>query len=166
MLRPLAGQAPVSDLSAKIRRVTHIAAIAFADRTIYLRAFCCTATYAGRLEGPHTALSNARRINALRRKAEKLFPAQPVLLIDPVRTSGPAIDGYAKDGRQVLRETLPTIAHIAAFDSDPVAGQDGCASGLTLVWFNDTMLAAPLEAPLADLLLGISWDQHAHTYWE
>lgn len=166
MLRPPVGASSLSDLTARIRRVTHIASIAFAHRTICLRALYCTATYSEHLERPHTAPSNARRINALRRTADELFPAQPVLLIDPVRTSGPAIEGYADGGQPVLRETLPKIAYIGAFNSDPVVGQDGCASALALVWFDDAMLAAPLEAPLADLLLGLSWDQHAHTYWE
>ena len=146
--------------------MTHIVSIPFEDRTVSLRALYCTATYAGHLEGPHISSSNTRRIAGLRRKAEDLFPNHPVALVDPVRTVGAAIHGYSdSSGGPVFRETLPKVASIAAFDSSGIAGQDGCFSSLTIVWFDDVPLEAPIEAPLVDLLSHVDWDTHARSYW-
>ena len=145
--------------------MSNIASIALADRTITLRALHCTATYSGNLEGPHTAPRNAARIAALCRRAGEVFSGAPVLLIEPVRTSGPVIDGYVADGKPVLREMLPRLCFMGAFASTEVAGADGCESALTIVWFDDATLGDPVEAPLANLLLGIDWDRHAHSYW-
>lgn len=146
--------------------MTHIVSIAYEDRTVYLRALYCTATYAGHLEGAHTTLTNSRKIEALRRKAEGLFPNQPVFVHEPVRTLGPAIYGYADGaGGPVYRELLPKLTNIAAFDSTEVAGQDGCASSLTIVWFDDAPLCPPLDGGLVDVLSRIDWDAHARSHW-
>ena len=79
---------------------------------------------------------------------------------------GSIIDGYTDpDGGPVRREMLPPVCCIGAFESDPVPGADGCASGLLVVWFQDWPPPVPLEPDIVNMFSSIDWDAHAATYW-
>lgn len=152
---------------ATLSLVGYICSIRFPDAwVLHVRALYSQATYMGHLEGPHTALTNDRRIRAMMHKANQLFGDTPVHLVEPSRTAGRAIDGSATpEGEPARRETLPAVCCIGAFEADPVPGADGCASGLLVVWFQEAPPPVPIEPEIVDLFSRIDWDAPAASYW-
>jgi hypothetical protein len=146
--------------------VSEICRVVFADGwTVRLRALYCQATYVGDVEGPHTRMSNDRRIHSMSHRANKLFGETPVHVIAPARTTGPIIDGYLDQGQPVRRELLPPICCIGDFEADVVPGEDGCASGLVIIWFQAAPAPVPIEPDLVDMLGDVRWNELAASYW-
>lgn len=85
--------------------------------------------------------------------------------MDARRPPGPPIEGYELAGQPVLRETLPPVCCIGDFEADVMPGQDGCASGLVIVWFQATPPPVPTEPDLVNLLSQVPWNDLAISYW-
>jgi hypothetical protein len=98
-------------------------------------------------------------------KANDLFGSKPVHIVEPERITGRAIDGYEFEGQPVRRETLPPVCCIGDFEGDVVPGEDGCASGLIVVWFQSEPPPVSIEPQIVDLLFHVPWDERAASYW-
>jgi hypothetical protein len=146
--------------------MTFLASIDFLDGwSVRVRGLLAQATYVNHLEGAFTPLINDRRIKAFRRKATEVFGDRPVYVVEPSRVTGRVIEGMSYEGSPVRRETLPAVCCIADLEGEPVPGEDGCASGLILMWFQDAPPPVPLESLIVDLLSRLDWNEHAATYW-
>jgi hypothetical protein len=167
----LPGPAKLSGAAGSIRVVsdisTDISKVQFSDGwSVRLRATFCQATYAGHLEGPITSRRNDAFIRKMCAKANDLFGPKPVHLIEPERVIGRVIEGYEfVEGEPVRRETLPAVCCIGDFEGDAVPGQDGCASGLIVVWFQPAPPPVPIEPQIVDMFFRIPWDDLAVSYW-
>jgi hypothetical protein len=146
--------------------MSYICNVEFANGwSVRLRALFCQATYVGHLEGPITARKNDGVLRRMSAKANDLFGSKPVQIVEPERITGRAIDGYEFEGQPVRRETLPPVCCIGDFEGDVVPGEDGCASGLIVVWFQSEPPPVSIEPQIVDLLFHVPWDERAASYW-
>jgi hypothetical protein len=119
-----------------------------------------SSTYAGLLEGYPCARMNDLMVTGLIRRAEGMFPALPVHVIEPVRT-------YPHPGERPGAfgpiEVLPAVGCIGAFSSAPVSSTCDPVlyrSDLIVVWFQ----AEPLALIGKDVLTSfqdIPWEELA-----
>jgi hypothetical protein len=155
----------VSEPRVSIPVMSYICTVEFADGwSIRLRALFCQATYAGHLEGPITARQNDGVLRRMKGKANELFGPKPVHLVEPERITGRLIDGDEFESRPVRRESLPPLCCIGDFEGDVIPGQDGCASGLIVMWFQSEPPPVPIEPQIVNLLFHIPWVDLAISY--
>ncbi|MEV5970321.1 hypothetical protein [Streptomyces sp. NPDC051921] len=126
-------------------------------RSIRLTELRMSSTYGGMLEGYPCRRVNDRKVDWLRRQAERAFPSTPVHFVPPSREYPDETAGAFGPV-----EVLPSVFCVGVFHSvaiDPA--MDG--SALAVAWFQPLpQVPAGENAGLA--LRGIHWEELAQDY--
>ena len=121
-------------------------------REIRLERLVQCKTYAGLLVGSPNDKLNNWTLNGIRREAEAVMPASPVVIIDPEIK---ALD----DGS----EEFPPIVCIGYFTSVASAPGGVKMSDLTLVWFEDTIERTISQRNL-EAIQDLNWNRRASEF--
>ncbi|MBV7701032.1 hypothetical protein [Streptomyces sp. TRM70350] len=127
-------------------------------RRIRLSELRLSLTYTGMVDGVPCVELNDLLVARLAQRAERMFPALPIHVIPPLRTSlRPRLDG----------ERLPAVSCIGVFTSDPVEADNDPAllselviSELTVAWFQ-TDASALIGEDVLPSILSLRWDDLA-----
>ena len=132
-------------------------------REVTLEALQQEKTYANVLQGMPRTKFNNDIIERWRRKAIQ-HEHQRMVLIEPVRTPGPArFTRPSTDQELGPPEFLPSIVCVGLFESTPVRNERQDSSLLHIVWFQDRF-ALPIDLGVVRQIQKLDWEKLAYNW--
>ena len=130
-------------------------------REIFLHEIYQYQTYMGLLCGVPTKRMNQRRMKSSLEEAENKMKPDKIYLVPPpileVNVSKNIAENYPE------AERIPYITCFAEFGSSGLKEDDGYASWLTIVWYQDEF-ALPIDDAVIEHIKTIDWEHEAEGY--
>ena len=121
--------------------------------TVYVNDIFQRFTYAYQLEGYPNVRLNEALISDLQSFSAQLFPRLPVHVIPGTEKVSPE---KVSSSMGIWTELPPITCIGRLYDVEPVSDQNKDYSGLSLIWFQDSM-APPIGASIVEYIRNMNW---------